>query len=137
EEQHVGHRALWELKRIELLERLVAVVESEREATPLELERRFGFGDEDSWPALRIGDVHVRGIVDRIDRLPDGTLLVLDYKSGRRDSLAAKLKPEAVLAPEFQLALYAEMLRRREPGARVDAAYLSLRDAQRTRALRA
>src|SRR5207245_7483852 len=54
EEQHVGHRALWELKRIELLERLVAVVESEREATPLELERPFGFDDEDSWPALRI-----------------------------------------------------------------------------------
>jgi ATP-dependent helicase/nuclease subunit B len=135
-EEHVGHRALWELKRAELLETLVAVIESDHDALPIELERRFGFDDPESWPALRIGDVHVRGIVDRIDRLPDGTLLVLDYKSGRVASLAPRLKPEAVLAPEFQLALYAELLRQREPSARVDAAYLSLRDAQLTRTLR-
>jgi ATP-dependent helicase/nuclease subunit B len=136
QEEHVGHRVLWELKRAELLETLVAVIESDRDAQPLELERRFGFDDPESWPALRIGDVHVRGIVDRIDRLADGTLLVLDYKSGRLASLAPRLKPEALLAPEFQLALYAEMLRQQAPGARVDAAYLSLRDAQRTRSLR-
>jgi len=73
----------------------------------------------------------------RFDRQPDGSLMVLDYKSGRKDSLTPKLKPEVLLAPEFQLALYVEMLRRREPGTRVDAAYLSLRDAQRTRSLRA
>ncbi|HYY53473.1 MAG TPA: PD-(D/E)XK nuclease family protein [Myxococcales bacterium] len=136
EEQHVGHRALWESKRIELLEALVAVVESEREAAPVELERPFGFGDEASWPALRIGDVHVRGIVDRIDRLADGTLLVLDYKSGRLATLAPRLKPEALLAPEFQLALYVEMVRQRYPSARVDAAYVSLREARRTATLR-
>src|SRR6267378_3915236 len=135
-EEHVGHRALWELKRAELLESLAAVIESDQEALPIELERRFGFDDPESWPALRIGDVHVRGIVDRIDRLPDGTLLVLDYKSGRVASLAPRLKPEAMLAPEFQLALYAELLRQREPSARVDAAYLSLKDAQLTRTLR-
>jgi RecB family exonuclease len=137
QEEYVGHRALWELKRAELLETLVSVIESDREAQPVELERRFGFDDPESWPALRIGDVHVRGIVDRIDRLPDGTLLVLDYKSGRKETLAAKLKPEVLLAPEFQLALYAEMLRQREPAARVDAAYFSLKDAQRTKSLRA
>ncbi len=137
QEEHVGHRALWELKRADLLESLVAVIESDREAHPLELERRFGFEDPESWPPLRIGDVHVRGIVDRIDRQPDGTLLVLDYKSGRKEALAAKLKPEVLLAPEFQLALYAEMVRRREPGARVDVAYFSLRDAQKTKSLRA
>jgi len=135
-EEHVGHRALWELKRAELLESLAAVIESDQEALPIELERRFGFDDPESWPALRIGDVHVRGIVDRIDRLPDGTLLVLDYKSGRVASLAPRLKPEAMMAPEFQLALYVELLRQREPSARVDAAYLSLRDAQLTRTLR-
>jgi RecB family exonuclease len=136
QEEHVGHRALWELKRAELLEILVAVIEADQKAQPIELERRFGFDDPQSWPALRIGDVRVRGIVDRIDRLPDGTLLVLDYKSGSRASLSPRLRKEALLAPEFQLALYAEMVRRREPGARVDAAYLSLRDARLTRTLR-
>lgn len=136
EREYVGHPVLWELKRAELLESLIAVVESEEGARPLELERKFGFDEPESWPALRIGDVHVRGVVDRIDRLPDGTLLVLDYKSGRLTSLTPKLKKEALLAPEFQLALYAEMLRQRQPGARVDAGYLSLRDADRTRTLR-
>ena len=124
------------MKRVELLEWLVAVVESEREAAPLELERSFGFDDEDSWPALRIGDVHVRGVVDRIDRLPDGTLLVLDYKSGRLTTLSPRVKAEALLAPEFQLVLNAEMVRQRYPSARVDAAYVSLRDARRTATLR-
>src|SRR5207248_2172144 len=84
----------------------------------------------------RIGDVHVRGIVDRIDRLPDGTLLVLDYKSGRLTTLSPRVKAEALLAPEFQLVLYAEMVRQRYPSARVDAAYVSLRDARRTATLR-
>jgi ATP-dependent helicase/DNAse subunit B len=135
-EEHVGHRALWELKRAELLEGLIAVVEAGREARPVELERRFGFDDPDSWPALRFSDVHVRGIVDRIDLLPDGTFLVIDYKSSRVDSLSPRLKPQALLAPEFQLALYAAMLRQREPSARVDAAYLSLKDARRTKTLR-
>src|SRR5207253_1606799 len=135
-EEHVGHRALWELKRAELLEGLVAVVEAGPEARPVELERRFGFEDPDSWPPLRLGEVHVRGIVDRIDRLPDGSLLVIDYKSSRIDSLNPRLKPEGLLAPEFQLPLYAAMLRQREPSARVDAAYFSLKDARRTKTLR-
>src|SRR2546426_4481874 len=135
-EAHVGDRGLWELKRAGLLEGLVAVVGAGPEARPVELERRFGFEDPDSWPPLRLGEVPVRGIVDRIDRLPDGTLLVIDYKSSRIDSLNRRLKPEALLAPEFQLPLYAGMLRQREPSARVDAAYLSLKDARRTKTLR-
>jgi ATP-dependent helicase/nuclease subunit B len=136
EEEHVGHRVLWELKRAELLETLVAVLESQMGAAPIELERRFGFDEPDSWPALRIGDVHVRGGIDRVDRLPDGSLLVLDYKSGGIQRLAPKVKPAALLAPEFQLALYAAIVRERHPGVKVDAAYLSLKEAQRTRTLR-
>src|SRR3989454_10999432 len=135
-EEHVGRRAWWELKRAELLEGLVAVVGAGPEARPVELDRRFGFEDPDSWPPLRLGEGHVRGIVDRIDRLPDGTLLVIAYKSSRIDSLNPRLKPEALLAPEFQLPLYAGMLRQREPSAPVDAAYLALKDARRTKTLR-
>src|SRR5262249_20674893 len=47
-EEHVGNRALWELKRAELIDDLIAVVESEEDANPLELERRFGFEEPDS-----------------------------------------------------------------------------------------
>jgi RecB family exonuclease len=138
--QHVGNRALWELKRAGLVDELIAVVESEREANPLELERRFGFDEPDSWPALRVAapgepDVHVRGAVDRVDRAAGGSLLVLDYKSSRYETLQRKLRPDTLLAPEFQLALYAALVRQREPAARVDAAYVSLKSARRTAAL--
>src|SRR5712691_1661792 len=137
-EVHVGHPALWELQRAELLAKLAAVVEADIGSQPLELERRFGF--EGSWPALRLSmgdeEVFVRGAIDRIDRAPDGTLLVLDYKSGRAETLRRKLRAETLLAPEFQLSLYAAAVLQREPGARVDAAYLSLRGGERTATLR-
>ena len=134
-EEHVGHRALWELKRGALVDELIALIETETGAHPLELERKFGFDEPGSWPPLVIDDVHVRGAVDRIDRAPGGGLIVLDYKSGRIEGLRRKLRPDTLLQPEFQLPLYAALLRQREPAARVDAAYVSLKDARRTPAL--
>ena len=56
--------------------------------TPLALEWRFGFEDEDerSLPALVLGDgedaVRVRGVIDRIDGDGMGRAIVRDYKSG-------------------------------------------------------
>jgi ATP-dependent helicase/DNAse subunit B len=56
--------------------------------TPLALEWRFGFEDEDerSLPALALGDgedaVRVRGVIDRIDGDGAGRAIVRDYKSG-------------------------------------------------------
>jgi hypothetical protein len=78
--------------------------------TPVALERRFGFSDEDpgSLPPLALGDgpepVLVRGAIDRIDLDADGRALVRDYKSGapRADWPAARWKPDRRL----QVALY-------------------------------
>ncbi len=137
EEEHVGNRVLWELQRGPLLDDLVALVETETGAEPLELERKFGFDEPGSWPALRLpapdggADVYVRGAVDRIDRVGPA-LVVLDYKSSRIESLRRKLRPDTLLAPEFQLAIYAALLRQREPLATVDAQYVSIRSARRT-----
>ncbi len=36
----------------------------------------------------RVGGVRLRGIIDRLDRLPDGELVVVDYKTGRAPSPA-------------------------------------------------
>jgi putative RecB family exonuclease len=36
----------------------------------------------------RLGDVRLRGILDRLDRTPDGDLVVIDYKTGRAPSPA-------------------------------------------------
>jgi DNA helicase-2/ATP-dependent DNA helicase PcrA len=64
--------------------------EREAEGEPLWLERKFDF---------RIGPHHVRGRVDRVDRLPDGSHELIDYKTGER-------KTEADLESDLQLALY-------------------------------
>jgi len=64
--------------------------ERDAEGEPVWLERKFD---------IRIGPHHVRGRVDRVDRLPDGTHELIDYKTGER-------KSEAALENDLQLALY-------------------------------
>ena len=64
--------------------------ESESEGEPVWLERKFD---------IRIGPHHVRGRVDRVDRLADGSYELIDYKTGLR-------KSEAELESDLQLALY-------------------------------
>ncbi|MFI5026711.1 MAG: PD-(D/E)XK nuclease family protein [Solirubrobacterales bacterium] len=64
--------------------------EQEGEGEPIWLERKFD---------IRIGPHHVRGRVDRVDRLPDGSHELIDYKTGER-------KSEAELESDLQLALY-------------------------------
>ncbi len=64
--------------------------ESESEGEPVWLERKFD---------IRIGEHYVRGRVDRVDRLPDGSHELIDYKTGER-------KSEAELENDLQLALY-------------------------------
>ena len=60
------------------------------EGEPVWLEKKFDF---------KVGEHHVRGRVDRVDRLPDGDYELIDYKTGER-------KTEAELESDLQLALY-------------------------------
>jgi DNA helicase II / ATP-dependent DNA helicase PcrA len=64
--------------------------EAESEGEPVWLERKFD---------IRVGPHHVRGRIDRVDRLPDGSHELIDYKTGER-------KSEAELENDLQLALY-------------------------------
>jgi DNA helicase-2/ATP-dependent DNA helicase PcrA len=64
--------------------------ERESEGEPVWLERKFD---------ITIGQHHVRGRVDRVDRLPDGGYELIDYKTGER-------KSEEDLASDLQLSLY-------------------------------
>jgi RecB family exonuclease len=54
------------------------------DAPPDWIDLEFDFGGEDRPMVLRTrhGDVRLRGIIDRVDRLRDGSLRVVDYKSG-------------------------------------------------------
>jgi DNA helicase-2/ATP-dependent DNA helicase PcrA len=60
------------------------------EGEPVWLEKKFDF---------KVGPHHVRGRVDRVDRLPDGDYELIDYKTGER-------KSEEELDSDLQLALY-------------------------------
>jgi DNA helicase-2/ATP-dependent DNA helicase PcrA len=64
--------------------------ERDSEAEPVWLERKFDF---------QIGPHHVRGRVDRVDRLPGGEHELIDYKTGMR-------RTKAQLAEDLQLSLY-------------------------------
>jgi ATP-dependent helicase/DNAse subunit B len=75
---------------------------------PLGLELQFGFEDEDSLPALELGDaedpVRLRGVIDRVDTDGAGRALIRDYKSGgsRSEYPAARWATDRRL----QVALY-------------------------------
>jgi DNA helicase-2/ATP-dependent DNA helicase PcrA len=64
--------------------------ERHSESEPVWMERKFDF---------KVADHHVRGRVDRVDRLPDGSYELIDYKTGER-------KTEEELDSDLQLALY-------------------------------
>jgi DNA helicase-2/ATP-dependent DNA helicase PcrA len=61
------------------------------EAEPVWFERSFSF---------KLGPHHLRGRVDRVDRLPDGAYEMIDYKTGRPRSAEQ-------LGDDVQLSLYA------------------------------
>jgi DNA helicase-2/ATP-dependent DNA helicase PcrA len=64
--------------------------ERHSDSEPVWMERKFDF---------KVADHHVRGRVDRVDRLPDGSYELIDYKTGER-------KTEEELDSDLQLALY-------------------------------
>lgn len=57
----------------------------------------------ESWFKIKIGDATLRGRIDRIDRHEDGSLEIVDYKTGNtKESLAAEDKEQLLL---YQIAV--------------------------------
>ncbi|MBW0145063.1 PD-(D/E)XK nuclease family protein [Sphingomicrobium clamense] len=79
---HPMLRALWEPRLMEAIDFMGAKVEEGRAEgrEPLAAERRG---------KRMIGDVTLHGIVDRIDRIGDKGLAIVDYKTGKPPSLTA------------------------------------------------
>lgn len=78
-----------------------------------------GFESAESALEVRLGALTLEGRIDRIDRLPGGATLVMDYKTegvqATRDRMKAPLE-------DTQLAFYAALL----PGRELQAAYLNI-----------
>ena len=94
------------------------VEETPAETEPIAIEK---------WVGLDFGDLEVKGKVDRVDLLPDGTLRVVDYKTGKfpRD-------PGRVQADDLAAVVYAAGASRDFVGAPVGAIeYLYLGSGER------
>jgi ATP-dependent helicase/DNAse subunit B len=85
----------------DLLRFLRAEADSDSSFEPVELERGFGFGEDE--PVELEGGLRVRGRIDRVDEC-DGMALVIDYKTGKsvEKYKVASWEPEN----RFQAALY-------------------------------
>jgi ATP-dependent helicase/nuclease subunit B len=86
-----GHPALWALERSRMLSDLREHLRVEAEhravtgAHPIAVELQFGStSGADLVVETPNGPVRFRGRLDRVDELEDGSLAVVDYKSGRR-----------------------------------------------------
>lgn len=72
-----------------------------------------------------MGDFDLVGRPDRVDELPDGSLEIVDYKSGRRQCTAEDV------AHECALGCYALLLRELYPGRPIYASIIALREGVR------
>ncbi|MCX7799421.1 MAG: PD-(D/E)XK nuclease family protein [Fimbriimonadales bacterium] len=72
-----------------------------------------------------LGDFVLIGRIDRIDEYPDGTLEIVDYKSGRQET------SDEEVATDLAMACYQLLVRERYPGRPVRATILALRSGSR------
>lgn len=111
----------WELESADMRRWLDAVLdrdEAERAArrtTPVAVE--LAFGDEDGPPPAEVAlpdgrRLLFRGMIDRVDRAEDGSLLVIDYKTGSSRNWVSVDKDRLDRGRHLQLPLYADAARR-------------------------
>lgn len=122
-----GHPLLWGLDRSRIVADFAAFVDldaARRRAHGLRPDvTELPFGAGAGMPALRIGlddgrHVRVRGYVDRIDVAADGTVHVVDYKTGRVSSRYDEVKDDPVGGGvKLQLPIYGLAARERHADA--------------------
>jgi RecB family exonuclease len=128
-----GRAIFWSRDRVQILRDLDRfLVEDGRRraasgAVPVAAELPFGFAGGLEPVAFPIGDgrqVRMRGKADRVDRATDGTLHVLDYKTGSDRNFAKLGADDPHLGgTHLQLAVYGQAARLHagDPEARVEA----------------
>ncbi|MBZ0167435.1 MAG: PD-(D/E)XK nuclease family protein, partial [Candidatus Omnitrophica bacterium] len=119
-------------------ERLRRFIQHEQESHDRQIEKILGLEQrfEDSIP-LAGEDIRFIYIVDRIDLMRDGTVMILDYKTGGQNLLPKKAVNWGALDPNretilehvrsFQIPLYFHYLRNKFPEERINAALYNLR----------
>jgi RecB family exonuclease len=115
-EQHrLGHPQMWRARRAQIMVALRRGLEAELAdgATPLATELSFGArngAEPVIWhsPVHPDLEVHFAGSIDRLDRMPDGSVRVMDLKSGKDDpySTINQDTPLGAATDKLQLAFY-------------------------------
>ncbi len=98
-------------RRVERLLARFLAEEAERETGGFEpwlLEATFGEHEDSERPTLEIDGWGLHGAIDRVDRAPDGSALVLDYKLSGRVTPREKLEEKAKLQLQLYLLAVAE-----------------------------
>jgi ATP-dependent helicase/DNAse subunit B len=106
---HPAERAM--VRRVERLLGRFLADEAARESAfvPWLLEASFGEGEENDRPPLDLGGWGLHGAIDRVDRAPDGSALVLDYKLSGRVTPRDKFEEQAKLQLPLYLLAAAEL----------------------------
>ena len=84
------------------------------------------YAEGEVWKELALGSLTLVGKIDRIDSLPDGRRLVMDYKTEARSTTQERIKQAQ---EDTQLAFYAALL----ADDTVAAAYVNLGEKESTR----
>ena len=116
ESEFLPFAAIWSRVRAGYLEWLAA-----HEASGA----RFVAGEE--WKEMSLGSVKLVGKIDRIDQMPDGSRIVLDYKTEARGTTQARISDPQ---EDTQLTFYAALL----DDDTLAAAYVNIGEKEATRA---
>ena len=81
------------------------------------------YAEGEVWKTVQLGNIELFGKIDRIDQLPDGSRLVMDYKTEPRTTTQARLKDRG---EDTQLTFYAALLH----DDTLAAAYISLAEKE-------
>ena len=112
----VGRPLFWKRDREQLLNDLVGILKFDNQREPrgtvVATELKFGLPDGDFPPLKRKlpsgRTVNFRGSVDRVEKTAAGTLVVVDYKTGKLDSYKQLSPDNPILGgSQLQLPLYA------------------------------
>ena len=109
----VGKALLWELEKSQILLDLDRFLDIDdrrcRSASRVPVAAEFCFGDENVAPLEVVAagrTVRFRGKIDRVDRGADGSLTVVDYKTGSSGSFAVLESDPVGHGERLQLAIY-------------------------------
>ena len=128
-----GRDLLWDLDRVSIRRDLHAFLDAddryraEKAMVPERAELRFGADDGTPVEVQRPDGRHLqfKGSADRVDRADDGSLVVLDYKTGSKDAFRDIERGDdpTVGGTKLQLPIYGLAARSRVGGDPVEAAY--------------